>query len=62
MWMPRPSGAAWLIPSAGETRFLRLTPLGLQIVERAPFADADERRLGLIRGTEFLSVATKGWF
>jgi hypothetical protein len=62
MWMPRPSEAAWLIPSASETPFLRLTPVGLQIVERAPFADADERRLGLVRGREFLSVATKGWF
>ncbi len=62
MWMPRPSEAAWLIPSAGEERFLRLTPLGLEIVEQAPFADADERHLGLTRGKEFLSVATKGWF
>jgi hypothetical protein len=62
MWMPRPSEAACLIPSAGEERFLRLTPLGLEVVEQAPFADADARRLGLTRGKEFLSVATKGWF
>jgi hypothetical protein len=62
MWMPRPSEAAWLIPSAGEERFLHLTSLGLEIVERAPFADAHERRRGLIRGKEFLSVAVKGWF
>lgn len=62
MWMPRPSEAAWLIPSAGEERFLRLTPLGLEVVDQAPFADAGERRLGLIRGQEFLSVAVKGWF
>jgi hypothetical protein len=62
MWMPLPSEAAWLIPSAGEERFLRLTPLGLEIFDRAPFADAGERHLGLVRGKEFLSVATKGWF
>jgi len=62
MWMPRPSEAAWLIPSAGEEHFLRLTPLGLDVVGLAPFADADERRLGLIRAKEFLTVATKGWF
>lgn len=62
MWMPRPSQAAWLIPTAGEAHFVRLTPLGLNVINRAPFADADERRLGLVRGDEFLSVATKGWF
>jgi hypothetical protein len=62
MWMPRPSEAAWLIPSAGEAQFLRLTPLGVEVFDRAPYADAGERHLGLVRGKEFLSVATKGWF
>lgn len=62
MWMPRPSETAWLIPTAGEERFVRLTPLGLEVRDQAPFADPDERRIGLVRGDEFLSVAVKGWF
>jgi hypothetical protein len=62
MWMPRPSEAAWLIPSTGEGRYLRLTPLGLEAIDRPPFSDPGERHLGLIRGQEFLSVAVKGWF
>jgi hypothetical protein len=62
MWMPRPSEAAWLIPPAGGERFVRLTSLGLELRNQAPFADPDERRIGLVRGDEFLSVAVKGWF
>jgi len=62
MWMPRPSEAAWLIPTAGESRYVRITPLGLEVHDRAPFADIAERRIGLIRGAEFLSVAVQGWF
>ncbi|HEX8402082.1 MAG TPA: hypothetical protein VF628_10300 [Allosphingosinicella sp.] len=62
LWMPRPSEAAWLIPAAGEQRFVRLTSLGLELRNQAPFADPDERRIGLVRGDEFLSVAVKGWF
>lgn len=62
MWMPRPSQGAWLIPSAGEEQFLRLTPLGVEVFDHTPFADAGERHLGLVRAAEFLSVAVKGWF
>jgi hypothetical protein len=61
MWMARPSGEAWLIPATGEASFVRLTPLGLEVGGSAPFSDAVERRLGLIRSKEFLSVAVKGW-
>lgn len=62
LWMPRPSEAGWLIPAAGEDLFVRITPLGLEIYDRAPFADSAERHVGLVRGAEFLSVAVKGWF
>jgi hypothetical protein len=62
MWMPRPSEAAWLVPTAGEAPHVRITPLGLEFHDRAPFADAAERRVGMVRGAEFLSVAVQGWF
>ena len=62
LWMPRPSEDAWLIPTAGEECFVRLTALGLEVTDAAPFEDADDRRIGLLRGDEFLSVAVKGWF
>lgn len=62
MWMPRPSEAAWLIPTSGEERFVRITPLGLEVANRAPYADSRERRVGLVRAAEFLSVAVQGWF
>jgi hypothetical protein len=62
MWMPRPSEAAWLVPTAGEDRYIRLTPLGLEARSAAPFADEAERHIGLVRGAEFLSVAVQGWF
>lgn len=62
MWMPRPSEAAWLIPSGEEQRFIRITPLGLEVTERAPYSDGLERHVGLVRGAEFLSVAVQGWF
>jgi hypothetical protein len=62
MWMPRPSEAAWLIPTGGEEVFVRLTSLGLEVTDRVPFIDQAERHIGLLRGQEFLSVAVKGWF
>lgn len=62
MWMPRPSEAAWLIPTSEEKRFVRITPLGLEVADRAPYADRRERRVGLVRAAEFLSVAVQGWF
>lgn len=62
MWMPRPSEAAWLIPVAGEPAFFRVTPMGLELHQREPFADWAERRIGLLRGAEYMSVAVKGWF
>jgi hypothetical protein len=62
MWMPRPSEAAWLIPTGGERLFVRLTSLGLEVSDQVPFVDQAERHIGLLRGQEFLSVAVKGWF
>ena len=62
MWMPRPSEAAWLVPTAGEERYVRITPLGFEVTEKAPYADGSERHIGLVRAAEFLSVATHGWF
>lgn len=62
MWMARPSEAAWLLPTAGESLYFRITPLGLEVAECAPYEDATDRQIGLVRGAEFLSVAVQGWF
>lgn len=62
MWMPRPSEAAWLIPTAGEKQFFRITPLALETNDRAPYVGEADRQIGLIRAAEFLSVAVQGWF
>lgn len=62
LWMERTGGPAWLVPTAGEDLFLKITPLGLMMDPRAPFEDDDRRRFGLKRGSDFLSIATRGWF
>lgn len=62
MWMPQPTGAAWLVPTAGEEIYIRLDPAGFDSGEHAPFADEFDRHRGLVWASEFLSVATKGWF
>jgi hypothetical protein len=62
MWMLRPSEAAWLVPVAGKGRCVRLSPLGLEANDAAPFATGWERRKGLAHAREFLSIATQGWF
>lgn len=62
MWMGQPSASAWLIPSAGDSPFIRVTPLGLEIHCAAPFVDEFERHAGLARGRDFLSVPEQGWF
>lgn len=62
MWMPRPSEAAWLVPTAGEGQHVRITPLGLEVHAAAPFATDWEYRKGLAHAREFLSVAVQGWF
>lgn len=62
LWMPQPTGAAWLVPTAGENRFIRFDPAGFDVADDAPFSDAFDRRRGLVWASEFLSVATKGWF
>lgn len=62
MWMGRPSAAAWLIPTAGEGPYVRVTPLGLQTEDAAPFDNDFDRRAGLARGRDFLSIPGQGWF
>lgn len=62
MWMPAPSGSAWLIPMAGDEEYVRITPLGLEVYTKPPFASASERQAGLAHGKAFLSVAVQGWF
>lgn len=62
MWMTWPSESAWLIPTAGEMEHVRMTPVGLEVHDKAPFANDWERRKGLAHATEFLSVAVQGWF
>lgn len=62
LWMERPGETAWLVPSAGEPHFLSISPFGLELTAAAPFSSPEERSAGLDRGSEFLSVAVKGWF
>jgi hypothetical protein len=62
LWMPRPNGPAWLIPSAGDGPFVRLDALGLDFVGEAPFLSEIDRFAGLQHGAEFISVAVQGWF
>jgi hypothetical protein len=62
LWMREPSGAAWLVPSAGADPFVRLDPLGLEIGDDAPFTCEIDRARGLKHGTRFMAVADKGWF
>lgn len=62
LWMPQPTGAAWLIPTAGEDAFVRFDPHGFDVTDRPPFADCYDRHRGMVWASEFLSVANKGWF
>lgn len=62
LWMPQPVGPAWLVPTAGEGAFVRFDPDGLDVGNEAPFADCFDRQRGLVWASEFLAVATKGWF
>jgi hypothetical protein len=62
LWMPRPGGQPWLIPTAGEAWALSLSPMGAEVSHRPPFVDDAERRSGLVQGSRYLSVALNGWF
>lgn len=62
MWMTWPSVGAWLIPTAGEEQHVRMTPIGLEVHAKAPFASNRERQKGFAHAKEFLSVAVQGWF
>ena len=62
LWMPQPSGPAWLIPSAGSGPFVRFDSLGMEFSDTAPFAGEPDRNAGCQFGANFIAVATKGWF
>lgn len=62
LWMCVPHGAAWLVPTAGEGVFVRLDPLGLEFCDAAPFVSDLDRARGLRHGSDYLAIATKGWF
>jgi hypothetical protein len=62
LWMAQPNGCAWLVPGAGEATFVRLDPLGLELTSMPPFSTEVERYRGCKFGSDFLSVAVKGWF
>lgn len=38
LWMPRPTGAAWLIATAGEARFIRLDLAGFDMADDALYS------------------------
>jgi hypothetical protein len=63
LWIRQPGGVAWLVPTAGENGpYVRLDPLGLGFVDQPPFDDDVDRHRGCRFGTEFMAVATQGWF
>jgi hypothetical protein len=62
LWIAPLSGSTWLIPSAGETTYIRLGAFGVEAVGQAPFLDEVERHRGIRHATELLSVAVRGWF
>lgn len=62
LWMPQPSGSAWLVPSAGSGPFARFDPLGIEFGDTPPFSSEADRFAGCKFGAEFMAVATKGWF
>lgn len=62
LWMPEPGGAAaWLVPTAGNTPYVRLDPMGLEVVDDAPYCSEADRNRGLHFGKDFLSVVVAGW-
>lgn len=62
LWIPRPTGTAWLIPTVGEGPCIRLEQSGLEVEQEPPYLDWADRWRGLEHGSEFLSVAVQGWF
>ena len=62
LWMPQPSGAAWLVPSAGSAPYVRFDPVGIELGDVAPFSSDSDRDAGCKFGAEFIAIATKGWF
>lgn len=62
LWVAPLSGTTWLIPSGGETSYIRLGTFGLEVMHQAPFLDEVECYRGLVHASELLSVAVQGWF
>ncbi|WP_265562480.1 hypothetical protein [Sphingomicrobium arenosum] len=62
LWIPRPTGTAWLIPTVGEGPCIRLEQSGLRVEQEPPYLDWADRWRGIEHGAEFLSVAVQGWF
>ena len=62
VWIPRPTGTAWLIPSVGEGPCVRLEQDGLSIEEDPPYLDWADKHRGLEFGAEMLGIAVAGWF
>ncbi|WP_265587212.1 hypothetical protein [Sphingomicrobium arenosum] len=62
VWISRPTGTAWLIPSAGEGPCIRLEQDGLKIEEDPPYLDWADKYRGLEFGAEILGIAVAGWF
>lgn len=62
LWIPRPTGTGWLIPSVGEGDGIRLGQDGLTAQFDPPYEDWVDRHRGLEHGAEFLSIAVQGWF
>ena len=62
LWIPRPTGTGYLVPSVGDAPCLRLEQTGLEVEMTPPYETWAERYIGLEHGAEYLSVATQGWF
>ncbi|MCJ7420436.1 hypothetical protein [Sphingomicrobium astaxanthinifaciens] len=62
LWIPQPTGTAWLVPSVGEGPCVRLEQEGLIVEQHPPYLDWADRHRGILFGAEYLSIAAQGWF
>lgn len=54
LWISE-GGTGWLIPDWGDDTFVRLSQCGLDMTDKPPFLDRDERLEGLARGADYLA-------
>ena len=55
LWISE-GGTAWLVPDWGDDDFIRLSQWGLDVADRPPFLNKEDRFYGLARGTDYLEA------